>query len=112
MITIDRLEKIGADTRKGLQLCMGNEQFYLRMVKIGISDPHFDSLQQHLGEKNLKAAFEDAHALKGVLGNLSLTPLYEPICEITDLLRTGKEADYLTMVQPVLQLRNTLMQEL
>ena len=32
-------------------------------------------------------AFEIAHSLKGVYGNLSLTPLYEPMCELTELLK-------------------------
>ncbi len=37
-------------------------------------------------------------ALKGVLGNLSLTPLYEKASEITELLRARSEADYEKMM--------------
>ena len=39
------------------------------------------------------AAFEMAHALKGVLGNLALTPIYKPLSEMTELLRAGKDPD-------------------
>ena len=35
----------------------------------------------------LKTAFEAAHSLKGFLGNLGLTPLYEAAVELTELLR-------------------------
>ena len=37
------------------------------------------------------AAFAAAHSLKGSIGNVALTPVYEPICALTELLR-GKDA--------------------
>ena len=42
----------------------------------------------------LKEAFECAHALKGVLANLALTNLLEPVSELTELFRNGEEKDY------------------
>ncbi|MBR2100374.1 MAG: Hpt domain-containing protein [Eubacterium sp.] len=36
-----------------------------------------------LKNNNLDEGFEIAHSLKGVLGNLSLTPLYDIMVEIT-----------------------------
>ena len=35
-----------------------------------------------------------AHALKGVLGNLALTPIFKPVSEMTELLRTRTDTDY------------------
>ena len=55
-------------------------------------------MQTHLKKKDLDAAFDAAHALKGVLGNLSLTPLYEKASKITELLRARSEADYEKMM--------------
>lgn len=43
---------------------------------------------------DLKSAFEAAHGLKGVLGNLSLTQRYDPVAEITELLRAVTKMDY------------------
>ena len=43
---------------------------------------------------DLDAAFEAAHALKGVTGNLALTPIYEPVQVVTELLRSRTETDY------------------
>ena len=37
----------------------------------------FDALQAAIDADDLDAAFEAAYALKGVLANLSITPLYE-----------------------------------
>ena len=45
MITIDKLQQFGADTREGLGRCMNNEAFYLRLVNMqerkGIALNHF-----------------------------------------------------------------------
>ena len=49
-----------------------------------------------------------AHALKGVLGNLSLTPLYEKVCEITELLRARTETDYAPLLSEIEQRRGQL----
>ena len=87
MITIENLNAFGADTSTGLNRCVGNEALYLRLVNMVPDDPHFDELKQFTEENNLNAAFEAAHALKGILANLSLTPLLTPVAELTEILR-------------------------
>ena len=66
------------------------------------------TLPVFLKEGNLDEAFEAAHALKGALGNLSLTPIYEKIVEITELLRNRTEMDYSGMLSDILRLRDEL----
>ena len=91
MLTIDMLKAFGANTDEGMARCMNNESFYLRMVGMGIDDPNFDKLPEAIAADNAKEAFEAAHALKGVMGNLSLTPLFEPLSRLTELLRGQDE---------------------
>ena len=55
-----------------------------------------------------RQGFEAAHALKGVLGNLSLTPLYERISALTELLRIQQAADYAPMLAEIAAVRNEL----
>lgn len=86
-MTIDSLNAFGANTAEGLARCMNNEAFYLRMTGMVLADKNFDKLKNAMEEGNARAAFEAAHALKGTTGNVSLTPLYEPVCTLTDLLR-------------------------
>ena len=90
MMTVEALKNFGANTEEGLSRCMNNEAFYLRMVGMGLGDPNFDRLKTAVEAGDAKEAFEAAHALKGVMGNLSLTPLYVPLSELTEQLR-GKE---------------------
>ena len=54
------------------------------------------------------AAFEAAHALKGVLGNLSLTSIYAPIVEITELLRNNTDMDYTSLLSNILEKKDEL----
>lgn len=56
----------------------------------------------------MNAAFEAAHALKGITGNLALVPLYEPIVEITELLRARQEIDYADLLSGILTKKEEL----
>ena len=79
MLTIERLKEFGADTEEGLARCMGMEDFYLQLVGTMLEDANFEKLDSAVKDKDAVAAFEAAHALKGALGNLSLTPVCKPI---------------------------------
>ena len=109
MLTIETLNEFGVNTKEGLTRCMNNEKFYFRMLKMGLASDQFEKLETTLKDGNLDEAFEAAHALKGVLGNLALTPIYNPLSEMTELLRAKKSEDYVTMYQPILELRNKLL---
>ena len=86
-MTLDALRAYGANTAEGVARCMNNEQFYLRMVAMALADKNFDALTAAMDAVDGTAAFEAAHALKGSIGNVSLSPIYRPLCELTDLLR-------------------------
>ena len=105
-MTIDSLREFGANIDEGLERCMGMEDFYLEMIELGISDERFEQLGKDLEANNLDDAFETVHALKGVIGNLALTPLYETICEVTEHLRSREEIDYKPLYDKLIEQRN------
>jgi HPt (histidine-containing phosphotransfer) domain-containing protein len=94
MITVEELKKHGVDTDAGLSRCMNNQDFYLRLVNMSLDDNTVDSLGAALAEGDLDKAFAEVHKLKGASGNLSLTPIYEPALELTELLRHKTPGDY------------------
>lgn len=94
MLTIENLKLFGANVDEGLQRCMNNEAFYLKLVSRFLEDKTFDKLKENIESGNLEEAFKASHALKGVLGNLSLTSLYDIIYEMTELLRNQTKCDY------------------
>lgn len=100
-MTMEMLAAFGANTEEGLKRCMNNEAFYLRMVKMIPGDASFQKLYDAIDAGNLDAAFEAAHALKGSTGNLSLSPIFDPVSEITELLRAKKDTDYAPLVDRI-----------
>jgi HPt (histidine-containing phosphotransfer) domain-containing protein len=94
MITMDGLKALGADTAAGLARCINDEGFYLKMVGLALQDANFDQLKEAIDAGDLDAAFEKAHALKGVMGNVGLTSLFDLTSEITEELRARKDIDY------------------
>lgn len=98
MITVETLKNFGANVEEGLARCMNNEEFYIMLVNKVLSDNKLDQLEQQINEKNLDAAFEIAHALKGMYANLSLDPITKPVTEITELLRARSDVDYSALI--------------
>lgn len=96
MLTLQALQDLGVNTKEGLTRCINNEAFYLRMVKMAMADKedHFGKLEAAIKANDLQAIHEHAHALKGAIGNVSLTPIYEPIAYISDQSKAGSQIDY------------------
>ena len=94
MLTIDTLKAYGADVDEGITRCMGNEQFYMKLVGKLLEDTRLDTLEQQLAQGDLDSAFETAHALKGMCANLAITPMTIPVTEMTEFLRSRTRMDY------------------
>ena len=114
MLNLDTLRAYGANVDEGMTRCFNNEAFYLRLVGMGLADANFDRLRQAMDAGDARAAFEAAHALKGSMGNLSLTPIYDPVSELTERLRGvstigGDEAALLDRVMSALEVARELV---
>ena len=110
MDILEKLNAMGVRTEEGLARCLGQENFYLSLVQRALRDEEFEKLGSAIGQGRLSEAFEYAHALKGACGNLSLTPLYEPLCEITEWLRNGKVCDYAPVLGQILSTREKMLE--
>ena len=102
-MTLDDLVAFGANVEEGLARCMGMEDFYLRLVETIKTEKGFGELRDAIEAGDLDAAFAASHALKGVLANLSLTPLLEPVSEMCELLRARTEMDYAPLMAQVME---------
>jgi len=94
MLTKDNLRGWGANVDEGMARCLNNEAFYLKLVNKGIQDPAFGKLQAACESGDLDGAFDAAHCLKGVMANLAMTPILQPVEKITELLRKRTAMDY------------------
>jgi HPt (histidine-containing phosphotransfer) domain-containing protein len=105
---MEKLREYGAKTDEGLARCINNEAFYFRMVGLAVKDAGFAKLEEAMKAGDQDAAFAAAHALKGVLGNLALEPMFRPASELTELLRHKKPGDYDGLLKTVLEQRAKL----
>ena len=109
MLTIEKLREWGANVDEAMERCLNNEAFYLRLVDKALQDPNFDRLKDAVRAGDLDKGFDAAHALKGVLANLALTPILVQIQEITELLRNRTQADYAPMLDGIDEQKERLL---
>ena len=64
-----------------------NDELYQLCFIDFLEEPNVTALRQAMAEQAYETAFEAAHALKGVSGNLGLTAYYEAICILVESLR-------------------------
>ena len=83
------LAEWGCDIRGALNRLLNSKDLYFRLLPSVLTESSFDALGAALEEKDVRGAFESAHTLKGVLGNLGLTPMYGEACKAVELLRAG-----------------------
>ena len=108
-MTIEALKNAGVNVEEGLTRCLGKEDFYLKMVKMGLTNQNFALLGTALEAKDYDKAFELCHSLKGVIGNLSLTPLYDLICQLTEMLRSKTDTDCTGLYIQIMTMQKKLL---
>ena len=106
-MTIEQLRAFGCNVDEGIARCVNNEGFYLMLVNKFLSTTDLNNLEKALKENDLETAFKEAHSLKGVCGNLSLTPLFNVLVEMVEPLRAKVEMDYM----PLFEKLNNLFKE-
>ena len=108
MLTVEKLKGFGADTAMGLARCADNEALYLRLVGITLADLTSGALGEALDAGDLEKAFAVAHKLKGGVCNLALTPIADPLSELTDLLRKNEPGNYDALYSKIVEKVNEL----
>ncbi len=92
MSLIKELSELGVNIEEALERFMNNQQLYERMLGKFPAAARDAQLTVYFESGDYEAAERNAHNLKGVTGNLSITPLFNAYTEIVALLRTGEYA--------------------
>ncbi|MEG1782935.1 MAG: Hpt domain-containing protein, partial [Oscillospiraceae bacterium] len=82
-----RLREYGADVSGAMERFLNDEDLYKVCYDVLLQDEAFENLGEALKEQNYEVAFECAHTLKGVIGNMGLSPIYKVVCGIVEDLR-------------------------
>jgi HPt (histidine-containing phosphotransfer) domain-containing protein len=109
MNLIYELKALGVDVDDAMQRFMNNEALYIRML---------GKLPEAVSEQEVLPAFESgdysealakAHTIKGVMGNLSITPLYKAYSDAVRLLREDKPDEAKKVLEDVAELQEEII---
>lgn len=84
-----QLIKAGVDVNSVLERFMGNETLLERFLKKFPQDESYQKLCSAMAARDLDAAITASHTLKGVCGNLSITPLFDLLNNQVAALRSN-----------------------
>ena len=99
---------VNGDYNKALSLMM-NDILIAKLLGKFIANNSCDQLISAYENKNYREVFTASHALKGVAGNLALTPLFDLASSITEATRNSddvnidKEVDELKKIYQIVK---------
>ena len=100
-----KLKDAECDVEGALARFLDDEELYIQFYGELLQDDNFDSLGVALEEGRLYEAFEFAHALKGIICNMGLTPMFNIVCDIVEPLRINSADGVKENYQELLALR-------
>ncbi len=86
----DKLAAYGCNIDEAMGRFLNNEAFYGKCYGKFVADKGFARLGEALQAGDVKGAFEAAHDLKGISANMGITPVYELIVGMVEVLRAGR----------------------
>lgn len=84
-----QLTEAGIDVINAVERFMGKEELYFKFLFRFPEDENYGQIRQQLEAGDCRKAFEAAHTLKGVAGNLSLVQLEKILKVLVEFLRKG-----------------------
>jgi len=87
---------------EGVKRVMNNPKFYVKMLVKFKDDPGMSNLNAALSAGDMEKAQAQAHTVKGLAGNLSLTELYKQSLELeTQIKARAVNPDQITKLKDV-----------
>lgn len=103
-----KMTMYGADVPAALNRLLDDAQLYERCVTAFTQDAGFAALQKAIADADYNEAFVQAHTLKGVAANLSLTPLLLAVSDLVEALRAQNYSALDTQCAAVLAQQQSL----
>lgn len=110
MSLLDDLKALGVDIDEGVGRLGGNSALYEKLLGSfqKTMDAHYVGLDFDMND--YAATTDNAHAIKGTAGNLSITPIYKAYTDIVDLLRAGKPEEAKAVLEKILPVQEEIME--
>ncbi len=90
MSLLEELKELGVDVEEGLERVMDDEPLYETMLGMYIDKVNSNPIaMEDFEADNLDDLIGRVHILKGLTGNLAMTPLFAGYLQMLDFLRTA-----------------------
>lgn len=90
MALLEELKTMGVDVDDGLKRVMGKEGSYIKFLGKFVKMMNEEAVRPDFADAELEETIGKVHSIKGVSGNLSISPVYDAYTEILDQLRNGQ----------------------
>ena len=101
MINREKLQAAGINVEEGIHRMGGQESLYERFLNSFLDNPYYQKMLDAMECKDVEAAFQSAHALKGMAGNMSMTELFEAMVPLVEEFRAKSMVRALELYEPV-----------
>lgn len=113
---IEKLTAYGCDTAAAIDRMMGSEDLYVRFLGKFLDDESFLQIKPFIDMEDNEGALKSTHTLKGVAGNLGLTPVFEIAADMVNRFRAddpeGAIAEYDLLAEKYNELYNIIRESL
>ena len=109
MSLLEELKTLNVDVDGGLKRIAGNEKLYIKLLGSFTKSINTYKVDADFDGNDYNDIIEKAHAIKGVSGNLSITPVYEAYTKVVDLLRAGKPEEARPILKEVLPVQEEII---
>ncbi len=101
--TIEALRNWGCDIDGAMERFDDDVELFLSFLPDIVNEPAVVKLGEDLKSGNVSGAFDCAHLIKGLLGNMGITPLYEIAIRLVEPLRHGSDEGLLPIYEEFMQ---------
>ena len=107
----NELENLGLNVEEGIDRVMGDEDFYETMLGIFVDTVNETKINlEDFKKDNLEDLIGQVHMMKGMTGNLSITPLFEGYMEVLVLLRDNKPKEAGAAMEKLLPIQQKIVE--
>lgn len=110
MELLEELKSLGVNVDEGLKRINGNEKLYIKLLGSFTKSIKTYSVGTDFDASNCDEVIEKTHAIKGVSGNLSITPVYEAYTKIVDLLRGGNPEEARALLLKIIPVQEQIVE--
>lgn len=107
----NELESLGINVAEGIDRVMNDEDFYEMTLGIFVDTVNENRIAlEDFAKDDLEDLIGQVHMMKGMTGNLSITPLYEGYMEVLGLLRGNKPKEAKAAMEKVLPVQEKIVE--